>query len=101
MKNYASFYSLMRHLKKDLPLSHKVHVRRIKMPKNIDGDCGFSNNKFTLRIERTLAEFYAIEVLLHEIAHVLAWEKDEDAHGPSWGKSYSKVYRSFLKWNSL
>jgi hypothetical protein len=89
----------MRHLKKVLPFSHKVHVRRVKLPKTIDGDCDFSNNKFTIRIERTLSELYAIEVLLHEMGHVLAWERDEDEHGPCWGKSYSLVYRNFLEWN--
>jgi predicted SprT family Zn-dependent metalloprotease len=67
------------------------------MPKLLDGDCQFNKGKFIVRIEKQLPEFYAIEVLAHELAHVLAWDKEGDVHGPHWGKAYSQVYRKLLQ----
>lgn len=94
------YYSALRYLKKSLPLEHTVHVNRVKTPKDRDGDCCFRNDKFYIRIDKTLPEYYAIDVLLHEMAHVLAWDKDKlDYHGTNWGKAYSLVYRTFLEWN--
>ncbi len=72
------------------------------MSKDHDGDCTLNRKKgsFLVRIEKSLSETAAIETLLHEVAHCLAWDKDYDEdHGPSWGKAYSVVYRKFLEWN--
>jgi hypothetical protein len=94
---YENFYDLLKYLKKilDVPIS----VKRVNMPQGIDGDCQLmKNNKFLIRIEKKLPEYYAIDVLLHEIPHCLSWNHDKDDHGPSWGIAYSKVYRLFLEW---
>jgi len=96
--NYSYFYKTLRFLKKNLPFQHSVYIRRIKLRENHDGDCMFRGEKFWIRIEKGLPEYYAIEVLLHEMAHVLAWGKDKNnVHGENWGKAYSQVYRKFLE----
>lgn len=93
MKNY---YKVIRFLKKNLPIHNKITIRRTKMPKSLDGDCKCINNVFIIRIDKDLPEFYAIEVLTHELAHAIAWDKEGDVHGPHWGKAYSLVYRKLL-----
>ena len=90
----------MRFLKKELPPEYPVQVRRTKIAQNLDGDCRLKEERFYIRIDKMLPEYYAIDVLLHEFAHCLAWGKDNDHHGPNWGKSYSLVYRTFLEWSS-
>lgn len=101
VKGYKNFYSLNRFLRKKLPFERRYYIRRIRMPKDLDGDCGFNRAKstFLVRIEKSLSENAAIETLLHEVAHCLAWDKDKEDHGPNWGKAYSIVYRKFLEWN--
>ena len=95
-------HEVSRYLKANLPLEHPVYVRMVKMPKGDDGDCNFyknrkkSDRKFVIRIHNELSTLMAVEVLIHEMAHVLAWGKDKDFHGPNWGKAYSIVYRCFL-----
>lgn len=78
-------------------LKQKISVRRINLQTNIDGLCEKKDNKFLIRINKNLPENHAVDVLLHEIAHAVSWEKDKDIHGTNWGKTYSKIYRMFLK----
>lgn len=39
----------------------------------------------------------AIDTLLHEWAHALAWNRKKDYHWYGWGIAFSKVYRIYLK----
>ncbi len=43
----------------------------------------------------------AVETLIHELAHAVAWEKNIadpiGDHGPSWGVAYSRVYEEFQR----
>ncbi len=94
------FYRILNHLRKNLPLKSKITVRRTKLPKAKDGDCSYRNDIFCIRIDKTLPEHSAIDVLLHEIAHVLSWEESGDEHSSNWGKSYSLVYRKFLEYHN-
>ena len=99
MKQYSQFYSCLRYLRKHLKFSHPVQVRRTdKLPDDIDGDCSFHQGKFHVRIRKTLPEYYAIDVLVHEISHCLAWNSCGHTHNLCWGKAYSRAYRTFLKW---
>ena len=52
---------------------------------------------FIIQINRDLPYHFAIETLLHECAHAMAWDKDQQDHGLNWGKAYSKIYRIYLK----
>jgi hypothetical protein len=38
-----------------------------------------------------------IDILVHEWAHILAWDAPGDEHGGAWGRAYSRVYRIYLK----
>ena len=95
------YYAVLRYFKKTLNVPQKVSVRRTKMPKDYDGDCILKDDIFYVRIDKNIPQWYAIDVLIHELAHVLAWGKDlTDVHGACWGKAYSKVYRLFLEFDA-
>lgn len=81
----------------DLPVSY----RRIKLPKEKHGEAVLRNQSYLIKIDRRLSETHAIEVLIHEYAHCLAWAKYDSGQGHchSWGKAYSEIYRLFLEWN--
>jgi hypothetical protein len=74
-----------------------ISVRRVKIRIGIDGLCEKKNNRFLIKVNPNLSENYSIDVLIHEVAHAVAWDKDTDIHGPNWGRAYSKVYRLFLE----
>lgn len=95
--SYNRYYSFVRYIKKHLELPYPFIIRRVKMPNGYDGDCRIKNNKFLIRVEKSLSEHYSIDVLIHEVSHCLSWE-EENEHGVAWGKAYSKVYRKFLEW---
>lgn len=67
------------------------------MPANLDGDATLSKEKFKVRINRRLKENSAIDTLIHEIAHCIAWH-ETIGHGVAWGKAYSKAYTMYLDW---
>jgi len=81
---------------------YKVSVRRVKLPDTLCGDCRLVNGKrkikeFHIRINNHLNEELAIDTLVHEWAHILAWDAPGDEHGAAWGRAYSRVYRIYLK----
>jgi hypothetical protein len=43
--------------------------------------------------------FYQRSILIHELAHVVAWDwaSEEDPHGPQWGVAFSQVYQSAMR----
>lgn len=95
METYRKVISF---LKRDLKPEYAVSVRRLRMSEHLDGDCQFKGTFFRIRINRTLPEHEAIETLLHEWAHALAWTRCQyDQHCDEWGKAYSRVYRAFLR----
>lgn len=95
MKTYKK---LVRFLKDSFPQDYPVSVRRVKMSKAYDGDCELKKKYFLVRINNRLPEHVAIDTLLHEYAHCVAWNKCMvDHHCSEWGKAYSKIYRAFLK----
>lgn len=95
MKTYKE---LVKFLKKDFPQKYPVSVRRVKMSNEYDGDCQLKKGKFLIRINKSLSEHVAIDTILHEYAHCIAWKKcTVDCHCSEWGKAYSRLYRAFLK----
>lgn len=92
---YSEFRKAATFLKQNVELSIPLKIRRIKLS-SMDGYCQKQQNCFYIAINRELNEEHSIDVLLHEVAHAMSWDKDKDEHGPSWGLSYSKVYRKFL-----
>lgn len=85
-------------LKKNYPQPFPVSVRRVNLGETYDGCCQFKGSYFLVSVNRNLPEHQAIETLLHEYAHVIAWNKcKNDDHCDEWGKAYSRLYRAFLK----
>lgn len=93
---YPVLMSVFRYLKSALPPPMSVIIRRVPMNKH-DGLCIDRGDHFLIRIDRRLPEAVAIDVLIHEYAHVLSWGKSKDVHGHQWGIAYSLVYRTFLE----
>lgn len=77
---------------------YQFTARRVRVPQDCYGDClKLEDGTFRIRISKDLTEAIAIETLIHEMAHILAWEKPGDPHGSAWGQAYSKCYRIYLK----
>ena len=102
-KNYRILVSA---LKRHVPPAYPVSVCRRKLSRHREGECWKHGKKFFIQIERALAEPRAIDVLLHEWAHAIAWNnlldnaKTDDefnklAHDASWGVAYSQVYQVY------
>lgn len=101
---YRAYKHLVSTLKKKCPTAYPVSVRRTKL-NNLDGDCSLGNKKFFIRINKDICEASAIETLLHEWAHAIAWnhlhdsmdwvEFEKRSHDASWGVAYSEVYRIY------
>jgi len=83
-------------MKQLCPPKFSLSVRRLQLPKHLDGDCQLKDGKFLIRINRELEEHEAIETFLHELAHTHAWYISKDDHSDEWGKAYSRIYRTFL-----
>jgi hypothetical protein len=80
----------LRKLHPDIPFG----VRRCKTPADRNGDCRWIYDRFILRVSKDLPEDLAIDVLLHEFAHALAWGHEPD-HGRVWGARYARLYRAW------
>ncbi len=93
------FYKVSNFLRKKFNLNVKIH--RIKIKNGLDGECKLKKDgSYLIHIDKTLEEAYAIDVLLHEVAHVISLGKDKESpHGSNWGVAYSKVYREFERFN--
>jgi hypothetical protein len=59
---------------------------------------GDDDHQFEIYLDKRMPFGMCIDFLIHELAHVHSWAKDEkDDHGPEWGKSYARLYRLYLK----
>ena len=88
------YRQLVRALASEFP-DYKVSVRRVRhIADSAYGDClKVGQNRFRVRISRSLDEDSAILNLMHEWAHVLNWPCPFGDHGPEWGVAYSRVYQ--------
>lgn len=93
---YKHFNAAKKYLIAHLELETKIQVRRTNVPQDCFADCNKKGGKFVIRINNTLHEDVAILFLVHELGHVLAWNKDGSDHGPNWGKCYAAIYRRYL-----
>ena len=79
-----------------MPIDKPISVRRVKLSPTLYGEVYLQKNKYLIRIDKNLLENSAMDILIHELSHVMAWSCEE--HGREWGIAYSKVYRLYLKW---
>lgn len=102
--DYRAYRQLVCILKKKCPAAFPVSVRRVRLV-DLDGDCSLGKKRFFIRINREISESSAIDTLLHEWAHAIAWnhlhdsldwqEFEKRSHDASWGVAYSEVYRVY------
>ena len=102
---YRAYKKLVSVLKRKCKAAYPVSVKRVRMTSKLDGDCYLGKKKFYIRINRDISEQAAIDALLHEYAHALAWNHLHDAigwdqfeeqqHDATWGVAYSKVYQVY------
>ena len=98
MKRYNDLHNLARYLKTQFLPNTPVQIRRLRLENDRWGDCDFDGKKYKIRIDNRVSEQYAIFFLMHEYAHILAWDKQQKDHGTSWGIAMSKIYCAYLKW---
>jgi hypothetical protein len=94
--DFKLFKEVAIHLKQCKLATYPLSIRRTQLKCDLDGQCELQKELFVIKINKKLTEYHAIDVVIHEVAHAVAWEKDKDIHGPNWGKAYAKVYRIFL-----
>ena len=77
------------------------------------GECVRRPERFVIRLNTKMDQNMAIETLLHEWAHALAWNYSLDrlarmpdvnqnefelaSHDEAWGCAYSRVWRAYTK----
>ena len=96
MGEFTSFYQTMRFLKTIVRSDKPIKVRRMSLSDDLDGLCTAKSTHFLIQINKKLTVGHAIDVMLHEFAHVEAWGREHDPHGLAWGKCYSRIYREYL-----
>jgi Zn-dependent peptidase ImmA (M78 family) len=90
---YNHYYEVVKSLKNRCK-RYPISIRRIGM--RDFGECFFDEDKhkFVIHINSEMPEEAAVEICLHEIAHVLTWD-NRTMHSNDWGKAYSKLYRLY------
>jgi len=101
------FYRVAERLQQALPAKLPVIVRLGSPGPYCLGICRRKNSAFRICISSDISEAHAIDMLVHEYAHALAWPRKRDFHaawcmppsqrqrpfhGSDWGKAYAKVY---------
>lgn len=104
---FTFFYRVVELLQQLLPAKLPVVVRLGSTGPNNLGYCRRLDSQFRICISSGISEEYAIDVLIHEWAHALAYPRKSDLHaalcmprsqrqrpfhGSDWGKAYAKVY---------
>ena len=59
-----------------------------------------SPSHFNVVLHADLSHDAAWQVLIHEVAHCLAWQEGHDTfcdHGPEWGLALSRVYQETVE----
>lgn len=113
----AGFRSLLGCLREFCPAGKPVVVRSAWLAQDIAGECTRTAQRFVIRLNRDLDEQMAIEALVHEWAHALAWNFRLDqlartgevspeefqlaAHDSAWGCEFARVWRVYISRISL
>lgn len=100
---FSRYRALVRTLKTHCAPAFPIFVKRVKLPAHLEGRCWKDGKKFIIQLDHRLDESRAIDVLIHEWAHALAWNHRLDAcstdeafnklaHDAAWGVAYAEVY---------
>jgi len=110
-EEFHEFRQVLAGLRALLPPAKPVVVRTSWMPSTTLGECAKRTEKFVIRLNDQMTEAQAVETLLHEWAHALAWNFSLDrlartpgvspeefsraSHDEAWGCAYSRVWRAY------
>ena len=108
---WREFRGVLAGLRAQCPTAMPVVVRTAWLPDTILGQCIRRRHRFVVRLNDQMEEPQAVECLLHEWAHALAWnfsldrlaklpgldpaEFDRACHDEAWGCAYSRVWRAY------
>ena len=109
--DWGAFRSVLAVLRETCPPAKPVIVRTSWLPQTVLGECIRRPERYVIRLNDTMPENIAVETLLHEWAHALAWnfsldqlaraldvdreEFERASHDEAWGCAYSRVWRAY------
>lgn len=110
---WQEFRGVLAGLRLHCPTAMPVVVRTSWLPGTILGQCIRRRHRFVVRLNDQMNEPQAVECLLHEWSHALAWNYsldwlskmpgvdpavfDRACHDEAWGCAYSRVWRAYLE----
>lgn len=96
------------------PTAFPVIIRTGKVPAHVDGFTKRNQNRFVIHLDRYLSEKSAVEVLIHEWSHCMAWsllhdkaidafhsgrltwaEFERATHDASFGVAYAQAWAAY------
>ena len=108
---WQEFRGVLAGLRLHCPTAMPVVVRTSWLPDTILGQCIRRRHRFVVRLNDQMNEPQAVECLLHEWSHALAWNYsldrlskmpgvdpavfDRACHDEAWGCAYSRVWRTY------
>jgi len=109
---WQEFRGVLADLRIHCPTAMPVVVRTSWLPDTILGQCIRRRHRFVVRLNDQMSEPQAVECLLHEWSHALAWnfsldrlakspetspaEFEQASHDEAWGCAYARVWRAYL-----
>ena len=110
---WTDFKATLADLRRRCPAALPVVVRMARLADTILGECIRRRKRFVVRLNNSMGENQAIDVLLHEWGHALAWnysldrlsrtpgidpaEFEQASHDEAWGCAYARVWRAHLE----
>lgn len=107
------FPRVLAQLRDKCPPARPVIVRASYLPPTTLGQCIGRPKRFVVLLSHFLTEQNAVDVLIHEWAHALAWnciideygkqggiderEFHQLSHDETWGLAFSKAYRAYVE----
>jgi hypothetical protein len=114
--SWGDFRSVLVGLRAKCPAAMPVVVRTAWLPPDTLGECIRRPARFVIRLSSRMNQQEAIDTLIHEWAHALAWNysldrmaRDPDvnrelfeaaSHDEAWGCAYSRVWRAHMEQGS-
>jgi hypothetical protein len=110
-KGFGEFRRVVTRLRELCPTGKPVVIRTAWLPSTTLGECIRRPSRFVIRLNHRLDEQGAIETVLHEWGHALAWNYSLDSlakqpdvdrdkferasHDEAWGCAYARVWRTY------
>ena len=111
--SWSDFKATLADLRRRYPAALPVVVRMARLTDTILGECIRRRKRFVVQLNDRMGENQAIDVLLHEWGHALAWnysldrlsrtpgldsaEFEQASHDEAWGCAYARVWRAHLE----